>query len=206
MTAAAAGLLRTNNCPWIVQEVEGYDIPGLGGVRTVLDVGAHCGAFAVWAQTRWPGCSVTCYEPWPANYKALAANLGAAPWATLSPTAVVGRPTPTVTLYPGDNTACVSEFDIGRRGIGPCAVVPAVRAQDLPRCDFLKVDTEGAEPEILAEYLPMHQPAAVVYEWHTAADRTALYDTLAKAGYTCLSDEPWRGTVGTAKWLRSELL
>lgn len=43
-------------------------------VRRVLDIGAGCGEFAVWAWRRWPNCWIDCIESDPTERKALYEN------------------------------------------------------------------------------------------------------------------------------------
>lgn len=44
-------------------------------VRRVLDIGAGCGEFAVWAWRRWPNCWIDCIESDPMERKALYENI-----------------------------------------------------------------------------------------------------------------------------------
>lgn len=185
-----------------------YDIPGLAGVQYVLDIGANCGSFALWASRRWPGAVVTCFEPWPENYTALRANLGTTPRMRLHSSAVVGRDAPEIYLRPGvNNTGEVSEHDLGEQGSGPGFVATTTHAAKLPSCDFLKVDTEGSELEIITAYLSAgNKPAAIVYEWHRLSDRTDLHHELVRARYTQVAEVVHSPTRGVAKWLRTDLL
>ena len=185
-----------------------YDIPGLEGVGEVLDIGANCGAFARWAYDRWPSITVHCYEPWPENYRALRMNLAAAPRARLHSCAVVGRDAPEIYLRPGvNNTGEVSEHDLGEQGSGPGFVAATTHAAKLPPCDFLKVDTEGSELEIVTAYLSAgNTPAAIVYEWHRLSDRTDLHHELVRAKYTQVAEVVHSPMRGVAKWLRTALL
>jgi len=60
--------------PHLKKVLEGeYDIPLTEAdvenePLTVLDIGANCGAFTVFAKLKWPNCHVTAYEPLFANY------------------------------------------------------------------------------------------------------------------------------------------
>lgn len=187
-----------------------YDIPGLEGVGEVLDIGANCGAFALWARNRFGAETVYCFEPWPSNYAALVGNVvpdGDNSWARLSTFAVVGRDAPEIYLHPGlHNDGEVSEHDLGEQGRGPYHVAPTIRASTLPPCDFLKVDTEGSEVEIIMDYLTACRPAAITYEWHRLSDRTDLHHELVRAEYTQVAEVVHSPTRGVAKWLRTDLL
>lgn len=185
-----------------------YDTPGLNGIGRILDIGANCGAFSVWAARRFPGAAVHAYEPWPENYHALLTNVS--DYISVYPyrLAIVGRLVPRVTLHAGySNTGCVSEHDIGEQVLGCTVEVDAKPASSLPACDFLKVDTEGSELEIITAYLAAgHRPAAIVYEWHRHSDRTDLHDLLVRAEYTQVSESVWHPERGVARWLLTSLL
>jgi hypothetical protein len=52
----------------------GYDVPMLAPPKTVLDIGANCGMFTVWAARRWPGARIHAYEPDKENFRLLKKN------------------------------------------------------------------------------------------------------------------------------------
>ena len=188
-----------------------YDIPGLEGVGEVIDIGANCGAFALWARNRFGAETVYCFEPWPSNYAALVGNVvpdGDNSWARLSTFAVVGRSAPEIYLRPGlHNDGEVSEHDLGEQGSGSGFVAATIHAAKLPSCDFLKVDTGGSELEIVTAYLSAgNKPAAIAYEWHRLSDRTDLHHELVRARYTQVAEVVHSPTRGVAKWLRTDLL
>ena len=48
-----------------------YDGAGLD----ILDLGANVGSFALWANLRWPGSTIRCYEPNPGTFAYLKRNV-----------------------------------------------------------------------------------------------------------------------------------
>jgi len=51
-----------------------YDAPYFGERLRILDLGANIGAFSLWAQRRWPGSTITAYEPEPEAFALLERN------------------------------------------------------------------------------------------------------------------------------------
>lgn len=142
-----------------------YNPPGyrIGEEDTVVDVGGNIGAFAVHAGLCARRGRVITVEPIEANYSLLLDNLAGnrLSHVTAVRAAVVGSPAPLATVY-------LSRLGTGHHSTraelaGPAAgaqQVPAVRLEELwqrygiRRCDYLKLDCEGAEFEILDD-LPL---------------------------------------------------
>lgn len=178
-----------------------YDIPGLnprpGHAFKILDLGANCGAFALWALSRWPGSTVTCYEPMPTAYNYLVQNLsGVRAQATLVNAAVTGR-------EPGHAPMHVGKYNIGEASLlshmGTDTVeVATVPPRDLPAADILKLDIEGSELEVLFYLVGFEQRSysAILLEYHSEPIRRAL-DAILK-DYTLVAADiacPGRGTL-----------
>lgn len=183
-----------------------YDLP-VEDVCSVLDIGANVGAFALWATRRWPGCRVTGYEPQAvaeeAARKSAEAN-GVAERARFVKAAVVcdRRDLPEATLYLGENNLGEASTS-GRwhRDPAKAVLVPAVHVDDLPACDILKVDTEGAEVAIVTSYLARHKPAGVAYEYHRRTDRDALETTMGMRGYELVGGVYHTTDTGVQRWV-----
>lgn len=94
----------------IVRDVDWNDAYQLASLRlrprTIADIGAHIGSFAMRARRRWPAAEMVCVEANPANLAALRANVGE--FASVLPLAATydGGPVTLVSsVYPGsDNT------------------------------------------------------------------------------------------------------
>jgi FkbM family methyltransferase len=151
--------------------------------RVVLDIGASIGGFARWMIDRYgPELRVHCYEPHPRVIPHLERN--AVPQMRLERAAVVGDGRPErVTLYDGkqgtiESTICEDVIDT-QAGPGRFEVA-TIDAATLPAADVVKIDTEGAELEILARYLGTHPPPkVVVVEHHRPGDRRELIELAA---------------------------
>ncbi len=154
---------------WIVKEVYlDRDYQRLGAALhagwTVVDIGAHIGAFSVLAAREAPDIQVHAFEPTPGSYTLLGQNveLNRATNVTTHPMAVGATSAP-LTLYtfarhPERNTLVARD----PRGRSTAVAVAALALADvferlaIARCDFLKLDCEGSEFDIL-----LHAPPAL---------------------------------------------
>lgn len=185
-----------------------YDIPGLefDNPPRILDVGANVGAFALWAMHRWPGATVTCFEPLAKAREYLIKNLRDID--AIRPVAVrerliaqMSRPTMRVGK---NNLGEASFYDLGEQ-TDERVDVQFMSVDDLPACDILKVDTEGCELEIIGNYFASERtrkPTAVLFEFHRESDRFALEDVLGTEGYALVRGNILRADRGTLCYRR----
>ena len=152
---------------WIVKEVyldrdyERYGVALQPG-WTVVDIGACLGGFAVFAARRAPGIRVHAFEPAPESYRLLCQNLelNGIDNVTAHPAAVAAASGP-LTLYTFAGHAEQNSMTPTRAQVDSLAVtVEGLALADLfdrlglARCDFLKIDCEGAEFDILLSAPP----------------------------------------------------
>jgi FkbM family methyltransferase len=134
---------------------------------TMLDVGAHHGAFTLIAAHElrargWAG-QVHSFEPDPANFELLRYNVeqnGLADRVVLHPVAVSDAAGDELLIgavgeNSGNTLATTGEFALDRSATARVSQRVAVVALDdllaeLPRVDFIKLDIQGAEPLALA--------------------------------------------------------
>lgn len=167
-----------------------YRLKGLapGSLGTVVDIGAHIGAFAVRAASL--ASRVLCYEPAPENLALLRRNVARYPNVEVHPLAVAGRRGP-VRLYLRENPAAHSLLPGGSGASFNAISVEGISLEDIfrehavERCDFLKLDCEGAEYEILyaAPRELWRRIARVALEYHPAGDADPRGSGEALAGY-----------------------
>ena len=166
-----------------------YDIPTLhlkpGAI--VLDIGANEGAFSAWALFRWQECKVIAYEPCKATFERLQKAMSEQTRVELHRLAVTEREKPLL-RYGANHHTENSIRDLGcQRFDGE--TVDTIKPFDLPFADFLKIDTEGCELEILSSYLNKHTPKGIALEWHSHEDRRELSKLLRAKGYK-VSESP----------------
>lgn len=129
----------------------------------ILDIGANCGAFSIWIKSKWLNATVHAYEPNARLFHYLYRNLDGIPDVHTKCYAVgdidLNR------LYLGNDTGlCGSQYQLGRQS-QKTEKVSVLAPEELPRCDLLKIDAEGAEAYIM-EHLAI-RPGHIVLEFHS---------------------------------------
>lgn len=120
---------------------------------TVIDIGAHIGAFTVYAAHRAKGGRVYAFEPFLSNYKVLERNVLShnASNVSLFNLALAGRNHERILYIDDFNSGGHSFIKKAKKGIPVnCLTLEEVLIENkISKCDFLKIDCEGAEYEIL---------------------------------------------------------
>jgi len=176
-------LVRTRMEVWILKEScldRDYerDAVAVQNGWTVLDIGAGLGDFAVRVARDCPGATVYAFEPLPESFALLQKNMQLNRVANVRafPEAVAGR-AGTLELYTvtGLSGQHRTAGDGGKSIAAPIrvpAVTLAAALAKIPsaRCDFLKIDCEGAEYEILfsADEATLSRIEHIAMEYHDA--------------------------------------
>jgi len=191
--------------PHVQRVMDGeYDVPQLAdSVATVLDIGANVGGFSLWANRRWPDAKITAYEPAAENVKLWAENCKGLNGANLVVAAVTNKPGP-LPLYRGKNNCGEHSLaDIGEQDLSSSESVNAVPPNSLPSADFVKIDTEGCEVEILKD-LNLESTKAIACEWHSDNDREQIVELLTSRRFNVVANTthaPHRGIIKAVKSL-----
>lgn len=163
---------------------------GPGGV--VVDGGANVGFYAMWqAVAVGPTGAVHAFEPNPRAYELLCRNMArnGFTWVHCHPLALTGD---------GGDVAVVGDARdssmLKTRASAPGTSVRSVTLDDfvlthgVDRIDVVKLDTEGAEADIVTGGLrvAISRTQRVVIESHRTRDRVG--ELLAPAGFTCVHD------------------
>jgi FkbM family methyltransferase len=157
--------------------------------EVVFDVGANVGAFALAAaRLVGPTGHVYCLEPVPGNQAVLAKNIeaNALTNVTVIPRAV-GDKCGELALHLGSvGTMHSGIFDFGKgdRTVPVTTLDALTEELGLPRVDFVKIDVEGMEAQVLrsaTETLRRHKPFIVAASYHTPQDITVLPQIIKEA-------------------------
>ena len=147
---------RLRSCekePWTVRWIEQHLKPG----ETLYDVGANIGVYTLLAAVAVPGSRVVAFEPAPANFASLCANLDlneVGEQVIALPVALGGRPR---AAHLGEGacvagaSAAVGDSNAGGPAWGIVDRLDGVVDRfGLPLPDHAKIDVDGAELDVLA--------------------------------------------------------
>jgi len=190
-------LFRNEVCIRICEEIlagRTYpEVPFVGDVRTILDIGANIGAASVFLAATYPGATVYALEPGSHAFSLLRVNAEFLPNIQVFPFGLFSCDK-SLPLYEGRNDSVESSvFPTQRTGQG-CEVISLREAtgflaeQGIGQVDILKIDTEGCEVPILRSlqaYLP--EVKLIYVEYHSDRDRRLIDQLLAG------SHVLWRG-------------
>jgi len=183
----------------IVEEVYDrgvYSGETIGSGATVVDVGAHIGAFSLLAGRRvGPKGRVLAFEPSPKTYALLERNLRAngLPWIKARPVAIADADAE-VDLYvaddPGNNpSADTLTSRPGRRAVRvrTLRLDDVLAEENVERVDVLKIDAEGAELRVLdGAAKTLARTRRLVMEVHPpAVDPAEVRRRLEALGFSC---------------------
>lgn len=167
-----------------------YGGPPLARDAVVVDIGAHIGTFSCLAASLAREGRVLAYEPEPSNFALLSENLALNGFARARAfeRAVAGAAGPRtlhLSLKP-TTTGGHSLHRNGERSIEvECTTLDAIVEENgLDRIDFLKLDCEGAEVEILEAASPATREKLRrgAIELHHADNRLKLMELIRGAG------------------------
>lgn len=182
-----------------------YDIP-LEGQFRILDLGANCGAFALWAHHRWPGSKIQCYEPHPETLKILEANVARYSGITVIPKAV-GEPG-FKPLFNGPNNCGEASLHHMTNNLAPTGQhVEVISSLSLPPADILKMDIEGCELEVLKPLIEAGRGFdAILLEFHNWVIRREIEALLAEDYILTRCDFAHSWERGTACYVNRRLV
>ena len=176
--------LDTFSLIWLIKE---YDRHGftIGKHDTIIDVGAHIGIFSLYASQFCTNGKIFCYEPSAENYRLLQDNLLQIQIVNVFANNIaVSNSNDTVNLYINPDNTAHSIYDSTSKSIH-------VKSQTLQNifdinniqsCDYLKLDCEGAEYEII-ESLPddyFRKIKQIYIEYHFGDTKLDMLDSMIK--------------------------
>lgn len=152
-----------------------YNVPYNVINPVILDIGANIGSFTRWASARWKGANIYSYEPMPETYALLVENTDDLSNVRTFNVAVGAENTNKLMFKGLHNIGEASLFQNGEQ-TQETVEIAMISAQELPQAHIVKIDTEGAEIEIL-ENLGF-QPHVVMLEYHSEAKRRRIEELL----------------------------
>jgi FkbM family methyltransferase len=169
---------------WLIEEYksENFDIKD---TDVIIDVGAHIGLFSLYASQFCKNGLIYSFEPVPENYNLLIDNIKSNDLNQIkSFNRAVSNSNSNVKLYLNDDEAGHSMFSKSSKTI----TVDSISLQqifddnNIENCNFLKLDCEGNEYEIL-QNLPLSyfdKIEKIVIEYHMADSHPELLENLKK--------------------------
>lgn len=174
---------------------------------TIVDVGAHHGAFALAAKEKWPTAKIICFEPNPFSIPELRKNVDN--FASVMEMALSNE-LGLVPLYydsADDMTSSLYRRDLSYQGQTHGTKIAEVAATKLSTVistnqltiDYLKIDVEGNEYKVLLgaeEYLNPDIIKNIQFEYNSCAldSRTFFkdyWDLLSPLGYEIMIADKW---------------
>jgi FkbM family methyltransferase len=188
-----------------------YALPDGLNPGVILDIGANIGAVSLALARRFPAARLYAFEPLPENYALLAHNVAALPQVTALPFGLGAR-TEERTYERSDNPR---NFGGGGFYGGQCdpalcqarlpivAVTEALAQLGVGRVDLIKIDSEGAEYDILTSFPQniLQQTRVIVGELHGKPHDEALLQRLSSWFNV---ERIWRGD--RVQWFRATRL
>jgi FkbM family methyltransferase len=179
-----------------------YDAPFNAPNPVIFDIGANIGAFTRWADARWINSQIFCFEPVKSNFEILQKNISDMNNVKLFNIGI-GSSNRKQKIYYGKNN--IGEASLFKRSqqIEDGEEVNILSASDLSPCHIMKIDTEGAEIEIIESY--KHHPAVYLIEYHLEINRLKI-DDLLKTNYILIGSKSDRPNYGILKYALKTLI
>ena len=178
-----------------------YDIPYENSNPVILDIGGNVGGFSLWANQRWANSKIYSYEPIKNNFNLLKENTKDIDNIVISNVAI-GSKTETRRMYYGAHNVGECSFINGDEQVEEGEEVSVMSANLLPAANIVKIDTEGAEVEIL-ENITI-KPDVYLIEYHSASNRRKIDNLLYD--YTLLSANISSPNYGIVKYALSSIV
>lgn len=150
-----------------------YEAPFQSDSPVIFDIGANIGGFTRWANARWMNSQIVCFEPVKSNFGMLQKNTSDMKNVQLL-NAGVGSDNRKQKIYYGKNNIGEASLFKGDQQVDDGEEVDIMSAAELPPCHIMKIDTEGAEIEIIENY--QHDPALYLIEYHSEENRLKIDD------------------------------
>src|SRR5882724_5056521 len=161
---------------------------GLERFRTIVDIGANVGSFAVYAAQLCPDARIYCYEPEQRNFDALRQNIDINGFASrvlafqCAVASNTGQRDLAVTEESLGNSFHIVQSDAGRATVDCTTLTDIIASQKLEAIDLLKMNCEGTEYEILegCSAADLSRIANIRLEYHNLDAQGRTGESLSK--------------------------
>jgi FkbM family methyltransferase len=177
-----------------------YDIPYNHPKPIILDIGGNIGGFAIWASNKWKNATIYSYEPIKNNFDLLKKNIKDID-NIFAINVAVGSKNEKKEMFYGLNNIGECSFYKGVEQTDKTEIVDVMSGELLPKANIVKIDTEGAEIEILKSMT--FEPEVFLIEYHSADNRRIIDNLLQK--YTLIGGIIGAQT-GVVKYALSSLI
>jgi FkbM family methyltransferase len=160
-----------------------YNVPANLAPQVILDIGGNIGVASIYFSQLFPGAHIHTFEPVPANQALLRRNVATLKNVTVHPVAL-GKADGKVDIFWSEEDANLGGFSLYRNNantgksltIDVREAASYLAAQGIARADMIKIDTEGAEHDILTSIddSMLAQVRWIVGELHGIADFEVL--------------------------------
>ncbi len=169
---------------WMIQEYSKKNFE-LNDDDIVVDVGAHIGLFALYASQFSKNGKILCFEPIKQNYELLVENIKSNNIKNIFPfNYAVSKESSSVKIYLNEDDSGHSMFLESENYVivKSKSLSDIFHENNIEKCDFLKLDCEGAEYEIInslsSEFLNKIKKSVI--EYHLADTHPELLEQLIK--------------------------
>ena len=191
--------VRTPMDVWSIKETfldDFYRFARYAGSKngTIIDIGAGIGEFAIQAAAACPDCTIIGFEPFHESYTLFHQNIALNGLKNINPVeAAVTSFSGTMVLDISSGNPLQYRIQTGSpaghtKGIKSVGLIDFMNAQGIQNCDFLKLDCEGGEYDILLNLSAqdMGRFSQIVMEYHdslTAHTHQELEDHLKSSSF-----------------------
>jgi len=172
-----------------------YDVAALrpgSDIRVVFDAGANCGFFALFQSAQNPALTIYCFEPHPRTFQHLKRNIEANALTRVVPVhAAVGAASGTcqINVSAESSMAIVSSSTVQFLNAPQSVEVPLMGLDDFAARrnvwpDFIKIDVEGFEVEVLRGARScLRHCRGIILEYHSEELKSQCVRLLEEAGF-----------------------
>jgi FkbM family methyltransferase len=164
-----------------------YDVQGVDWLKchSILDLGANVGAFALYAASQAPNARIYCFEPASKAFRTLESNIASnrlfarAFKLAISDISGVGR-------LDFDNRSTARSLGDSGEEVRCINLADVFALAQVDRFDFVKMDVEGAELQILNGCTDnqLRRIGALAAEWHHSSEQlSAIVTRLRSIGF-----------------------